>query len=496
MLRTETGLIRASRFDIALYGLLAVAGTAVRFAWCERTMPWLSSVDSRVWSLLLNAPGTGVTLDQLAHFPHEPGGMLFGLLALPLPMQIGAWPALNVVILGVEMVSLFGMMWCAHLVFGRRTASWFAVWAIAATPLMLGSSVIPAGMHAHAAFWPMLGLILVRLSDRIEPRVVGALCALSLTWSLDNGPLVLWVLTFTIWTARSRAGTLKSWSAGFVVAVLPLVLLRVFGDFGFQLQGGGLTWIRGLDLSPVAALGRILNLPLVWLHPVPGSSLLPGTWLRVAWAVLIYGGIAVSVLRNATPETRWGAGLLIGFVSVYAVSPVYEAGGGHDTMLAYRHLAYITPLMALLALHGFSQGPNWIGRALGTSVVLLGVYGGVASYNRPAPDVRAWSAPTGTLLAWKLGHDVPRLLALLEWASLDSDSALVEGLGAGYASAVLPTSGVPKLISTLRQHPVEHHAALTRGVESAFEPTFIPQLPTSLLPQVLAALDTLYVAER
>ena len=63
VLRGETGLIRTSRFDLALYALLAVAGTVVRFAWAGRTTPWLVSVDSRVERFGLTSPSR--TVDHL-----------------------------------------------------------------------------------------------------------------------------------------------------------------------------------------------------------------------------------------------------------------------------------------------------------------------------------------------------------------------------------------------------------------------------------------------
>ena len=280
--RTKEAISRA-----APYLIIVVLGTAVRIVWAGHVAPWWSSVDNLVWTTVLNASSPGIRLDELIHYPHQPGTLLYSLAALALPPQLGDWPALNVVSLWVETGMRLGLILCAHWVFGRRVALLFALWTIMATPLMLEWSVIPHGMHANAALWPLLGLALIRAGDHIDAVAVGALCAASLFWSLDNAPLVLWAFGYTVWIAQDRGPTIVRYTATFALALIPLVLLRVYGDLGFDLQQAGPTWIRGIDLSLGSTVGNVPNVIAVWLHAVPGSSLMPGVGLRVAWVSLV-----------------------------------------------------------------------------------------------------------------------------------------------------------------------------------------------------------------
>jgi hypothetical protein len=408
---------------------------------------------------------------------------------------LGDWPALNIVSLFLESGMRLGMILCAHWIFGRRVALLFGIWTIAATPLMVEWSVIPHGMHANAAIWPILGLIFIRKQAQLDARNIGALCALSLFGSFDNLPLVFWALIYMFWHTTARASKLKKWSIALVSGLLPLILLQFFGDLGFELIRDGSVWVRGLDLNPVKIISRVTNLLPVWLKTIPGSSLLPGIWLRVVWAILVYIGIAVGIKWNDSAETCWGTALLIGFVAIYALSPIYEQSGGHDVAIAYRHLAYITPLMLLLSLNGLSKTSRVFGNSIAVVIILLGLWGGWVRFNNTSTPQDIPAEPVGVVLAWKLGHDVPRLVSLIELASFGNDVRVLQGVGAGYATALIPNENIQGLIDKIHEHPAEHHDALKQGVSNAFAPGTTPCLDPSLLSKFKSQYTELYETE-
>ena len=274
-----------------------------------------------------------------------------------------------------------------------------------------------------------------------------------------------------------------------MLALTPLLLLRMYGALGFDLLQAGPTWIRGIDLTLASTVGSAPHLFAVWLHAVPGSSLMPGAWLRVVWALLVYIGIAFGLLRPSSREARWGTGLLVAFVSLYALSPVYESGGGHQTGIGYRHLAYISPLMVLLAMNGLSGFSRRTGNGIAAGIIILGIGAGFTSYSMARSAVPSAAEGVGIVLAWKLGHDVPRLLAIIDASPFGGDPLMLEGVGTGYASAIVPTGDIATLVEKIGEHPTAHHEALKRGILKAFGPAFAPRPPAELLPEVRRALE-------
>ena len=96
------------------YLLIVALGSVVRVVWAGHVAPWSSSVDNLVWTTILDAPSSGFRLDELIHYPHQPGTFFYSLAALALPPHLGDWPALNAVSLMVETGTRLGLILCAH----------------------------------------------------------------------------------------------------------------------------------------------------------------------------------------------------------------------------------------------------------------------------------------------------------------------------------------------------------------------------------------------
>ncbi len=459
-----------------LYLALVLFGTVLRFSWMNKAQPWLGSVDNIAWLTVLNAPTAERELDQLIHYPHEVASLGYSALALLLPVEVGDWPNLNIISLVADSALRLGMIIWAGVVFSRRVAIIFGIWLIGAVPLLIEWAVIPHGMHANAAIWPILGLALIHHRDKLNGYLVGFLSALALLASFDNIPLILWGLIFMLFHAPNRLLQFGKWLLAFVLASLPLLYLQIFGDLGFDLLAREPFWIRGLSLNPANIIASLPNLLFVWLAPIPGASLLPGIPWRLVWAALVYVGLIVGLVKDRSIETRWGTLFLVGYSAVYALSPTYEPSVAHTTAIAYRHLAYILPLLVLLALNGFWRLPRLWRYSLATAVILLGIGGGLARFQDTSPPEHMPIEPVGVVLAWKYGHDTPRLLALVETADIAQTDLFWQGVGGGYATIFLDRGDVEGLLAKIGEYPPEHQPALRQGIRNAFAPGRTPVL--------------------
>ncbi|MEO6325017.1 MAG: hypothetical protein ABIT01_08850 [Thermoanaerobaculia bacterium] len=483
----------------------------IRFVYALKFQGWTRAPDQLAWELLLDeARSTGLRYDQLVHYPHEGGSIVLSLLALlltPLVRSAGL-PSLVLAALLFDTAARAAAIAVARRVFGGGAALTYALFSVFSLPLLLPWSVLGFGLHAASGIWPIVFLLFthVGLGTRRRAALFGAFVALAIVFSYEDLALVPAALVLVVLEARGARGAAgRRVMLGFAASCAGLLslhlLVRVTVPTGFLLQPHGPLSVRGLDfLSP--PLGDLLSLwRRVFSHTLPGATQLPALAglgkesLRVGFVLVAAGGVLLAILRRETRRAAaLGALVLVTWLLLYAASPLFGPRRDFDDFIYYRHLAFILPLLSLLALAGFSARRHAL--RLGALVLIAT---SIAAGVNALRDVKA-SVPndtsTGWVLAHKLGHDPDRLIRLLEVGG-PRRRDLVFGYGWGYAAALFETAdatspaglaGVERVRRVAALVPVELRGAFGEGIRFAFGPGITPRLDPRVLELILRAL--------
>lgn len=495
------GLGRANLRSILM---MALAGALVRWAFGLAEMPWVDSPDQLAWGLLLEEARDGpLRVDQLVHYPHEGASALVGLLAWLLPSRVVGLPALSAATLIVDTVGRVVQIAVVHRVFGSTVGTWFGWWTVVAVPGLLPWATASFGLHGLAAFWPFVLMALAARREGMQPVATGLVLGLAVAWALDSLVVLAAAVTF-VFTAAPQGRRLRATVPVVLAAVAVLVpwwLLWTQLDVGFQLEKLGPLSVRGTSPSVVDLLWAPLRLLAVPIVVIPGATWLPtvggplGTYaLRLAWTVACGMGAGLVLSRRAAPAAMVGVLALLWFFMAYAASPFYAASPLSGDYVAYRHLAFVLPLLVALAWRGVADAARWR-RGFAVTLLGFGVLGAlgqvVQSQDEPAvPPMRA----AGWVLGRKLGHDVPRLSRLAASMSDDDRAELERGFAWGLTATVLGRGSVRgeesllELEELFKKFPASVRPGLVRGVADAFDPRATPRLEPALHDALRARL--------
>lgn len=475
-------------------------GTLIRLLYGLRAQSWLAAPDQIAWGLLLEEARRGpVRIDQLMQTPHEGGTTILSLAALAVG-RVDVWmPAVSWVVLGADTLVRAAQIGLARWVFGDRTALWFAVWTIFAAPLLLPAGTVHAG-HSLASVWPFMFLAVAAQqgSPRARLATLGAVVGLSLCWSFDGVallPVLVLAAVLPSEVPRPRAALLAL--GGLVCGAAPYLAIRILADTGFALEQAPLVWLRGIDFEVPTLSALWAGWRAAWRLSLPGSSLLPAMLVsmdaaRVAWGVLLVAGAILGVALATERRSAWlAAAAVVSFVSLYGASPLLLAQRDHESFVAYRHWTFIIPLLALLAVRGYST--LRMGRIALGAIIAMGIAGGLILLDRQVPQPRPAYKPAGWILARKLGHDTPRLVQLLETAPAGARADLTFGYGWGLTATLLatPAAGVERVAAVterLRSFPDELEPSLVEGALFAFQDGVTPRLDPALRAQLAERL--------
>jgi hypothetical protein len=486
--------------------MMALAGALVRWVFGLAEMPWVDAPDQLAWELLLDEARDGpLRFDQLVHYPHEGASALVGLLAWLLPSRVAGLPALSAAALIVDTGSRAVQIAVVHRVFGSTVGKWFGWWTVVTVPGLLPWGTAGFGLHGLAAFWPFVLMVLAARRVGVQPVPVGLVLGLAVAWALDSLVVLAAAVTF-VFTSGRQGGRLRATALVVVAALAVLVpwwLLWTQLDVGFQLEKLGPLSVRGMSPSVVNLLWapvRFLAVPIV---VIPGATWLPtvggpvGTYaLRLVWTAACVMGTSLVVSRRAEPAATVGLLVLLWFFVAYAASPFYVASPLGGDYVAYRHLAFVLPLLVALAWRGVADTARWR-RWFAVTLLGLGVLGALGQVGQPqgaptVPPVRA----AGWVLGRKLGHDVPRLSRLAARMPDDDRAELERGFGWGLTATVLGRGstrgeeGLLELVELLNAFPAAVRPGLIRGVVDAFDPRATPRLEPALQAALLARLGS------
>lgn len=408
----------------AAAALLVLAGTVVRWALLDGLKPWLAQPDQLAWQLLLEEGD--LRLDQLLHCPHDAGTGLLALIALAMAPLAGDLPPLSLSALAWDTVVRGVQVACAWAIFGRRTALLFAVWTVLAVPMLLPWAGVNVGLHHAAGLWPFL--VLWALAGE-QPRWLLAGCLTGAAVVFSYNSLVLVGLLVAAGLLRQQLRSLISLLPVAVVGA-GLAAFRSVADLGFRLEALRIWSVRSVEAHGLDTGVLLPGLWDLWVDILPaalfsgpvGGGDDGGLWVAGAMA-----GLGLGLWRR---QTRWGAGLgalvIIGYSVLYAASPFSDLPQGHRDYFAYRHLSYVLPLLACLALHGFGRWP-WAARGVLVGAVVASGW----SMQPPVAAQQVHAEPVGWILGRKLGDQPQRLQVL----AADSDG-LLRGMGWGMSSAL------------------------------------------------------------
>jgi hypothetical protein len=486
-LRVDLHVSELMRWLMICLGL-AFLGTGLRLAVAVDGQTWNQSPDLWAWGALVDEPGP-LRLDRLMHYPHEGGSLVVSLVALAAGSLVGhAIPPLVMASLALDTLFRFAVILLVDRTFGRRWALGYALWSVCAVPLLVWWSAVPVGLHALAGVFPMLFVAAAGTPAAGRARRMGIVCGIALLWGWDN--VVLLAAAVALLVDRSAARQSATNVAVAVAWALALasvvVLVGARGDLGFELEPRGALWLRGVTWSapdPVTTLRRVTSTLLV-AFPYGVMLAAPLGWLW--WS----GWLALS-LGSWTSPAAWAplravAWVTSFYIAAYSLSPFASALPRPDP-IAYRHLAFILPVMAVAGLD-IGERRGWR-RAIVGGLLALGLWGVVELFARPV--ARPPMAAAGWVLARKLGHDPARVEGLIAARPAAEQHEWLEGVGwgttavLGYAMTESLDSRLTRIVVLLSRYSAASAPALGRGVCRAFGPGITPRLD----PALLAALQ-------
>lgn len=481
--------------------LICLLGTLARLVYGMEKKPWNQSPDQYAWEMILDHSfyEGHFSYDQLIHYPHEGGTLLISILSLILKL-FARHHSLVLSALILDFASRYVQLYVVRQVFKFQVSLAYGLWTIFAVPALIPWATVNFGMHSLCSFFPFVLLYLLwqgkhsRWHCWWHGMFLGLACWISYT----NALLVPLYFLYMIVEKKP----VRQWGCAFLSLALVLgihAVVRTHADAGFHLAGYSVSSIRGTTFSLMEA-STYDHVFAVWTHQFPGSTLLesdlPGSshTLRVLWLTLVFtgwGGYFLSrVLRSSPPAASMGFWLIPLFVTLYAVSPFFDDETHTRNFIAYRHFAYILPLVSLYAIHGLFS--------LRVHHVLLPLYlfCGIKGYfhmfdHKPATYLPVKEA--GWVLCAKFGHDVGRLTGIVEATRYDQaelrkgigwslGTTLFEGLRKEDSLALRPK--LDFLVQTLQEFPASYRPTLVMGVEYAFEGPVLPKLDPGILDRI------------
>lgn len=466
--------------------LLCLLGSLVRILFGLEFHPWYTAPDHLAWDLVIDQ--NNYSYDQLIHYPHEGGSIIISLLAR-IVNPLAEISALTIIALLLDFLVRYIQIRIVAKLFDKRIALFFAFWTILASPIILPWGTVNFGLHYISSLFPFVLLLLVSNynESRKQNCLLGLFLGLAIWFSYSNVILALAAFVFVL-ARRTRLKAIAEVLICFGAIIGLHALVRIYADPGFQLNGFGLGTVRGesFALSDIDLLSVIADFPQVLLN---GLIALPNDNLGIPFMfyillVFLFISILGFVLRKRTDSiafiTKTAFLMVVAYLLLYLISPFYfEESSGNYVM--YRHLTYITPLIAMLLIVGVQRLKPI------ASVILILVLSVNTSFvfnsEKMEPNDMTAKA-TGWVLGTKLGHSPETLIEIVN-DNTEIKHLLVEGIAWGTCNALFLSiesaeelqNKTDQLIELMHEYPPEFHAAFYAGVEFAFSAMVTPRLP-------------------
>jgi hypothetical protein len=467
---------------------IVLAGTAVRLWYGFFTKAWLGSPDQLAWGLDIDAMlhNKSWSYTQLTHAPHEGAAFFISIFSLLLRPLQSFLPSLSLAALLIDAVGRFIQIRITQKILGTETACWFALWSILAVPLLIPWATVNFGLHALLSFVPFVFCWIVFKYQRTTwfPVICGVACGIAVSLSYNSIVLVAASVLFFLFDAchpKRKIQKLFLFFAALGITLLPHLVTRIYDGSMNEATFS----IRGVPLKP-AAWRQLANLYSVWFTSLPGSLLLlPGRILCGTVFLFLLTGMIFYARAAQSKASYLPLGILVIFIAAYACSPFYGREYGNTNYVYYRHLCYIIPLLAVLAIHGFVTAGVWKKTILAGWLLLCGVatiyY--ISSAAKAPPVYRA----AGWVLAKKYQDRIELLFSIPSITPAEYREELVKGFGWGLGAAVLQgnnPASVEKLVVLINNAPPGSRELLSEGLRYAFAKGVTPVLNPAFLAEI------------
>lgn len=477
-----------------------LSGTIVRLLYGLYTKAWLGSPDQLAWGLSLDdvIQNHHFTYKQLMHYPHEGADLFISLLSFCLRPFSNIMPPLSSAALLLDTCSRLIQIRIAQRVFGNKTAGLYAAWSVFSVPLLIPWATVNFGLHSLASFWPFVMLyIAVCYRGKYPAHIVyAAVCCLSVLFNYDNIILLPAGLVLIIRKDAAFRQKLKAalqYATAVFIFLLPAIFLRYYTNAGFpySAENGSL---RGEQWDALLSIEHMRQFITVWHQALPASFLLSSfnflsSYLQrdIVFGFLICALFIFAIkFRSRRMAVKFCITVVILFMLAYAFSPFYTDDIRSKSYVAYRHMAYIIPVVVLTLLYLLQQIKR-TGVYLCLIWICLCSLATIFYFTDTKPATPAYRA-AGWVLAQKYGDDRNKLMEISLLVSENNHNEIIAGYGWGLTAALLNNKTavdiqeINSLVNMILDFPEDERPQLKEGVRYAFEEKITPLLDKNILP--------------
>jgi len=483
--------------------LFCLLGGIVRLLYGVWFQPWLQAPDHLAFEMLIE--DGSMAYDHLIHYPHEGGTLLVGLLGR-MVSPFTETGSLAIVAFLLDSIGRFVQLYVISKLFKGRVALAFGIWTVFGTAMIIPWGTISFGLHAVASVFPFVLLyILHQKQNTMRAQVLnGVFLALAFWFSYSNAFLIPVYFLFQ-WLKHKEN---RHWGYALLSMTLVLglhILVRLTADAGFELEETSVASIRGtsFDLSKLKSIKGWIG---GWGVPMEQAAAGIQTEIRFVGRIALYlwkalfvlgiFGVLRSVWQKKTPlKVSMHLLTLLFFVTAYSMSPFFFESDRLANYVAYRHLAYILPLLTLMIILGLSM-QRFYAATIGV-FLCLGIFSTVFLFRQKPSEIQSEQI-TGWVLGAKLGHQ-PESLSQMILAAPCNPSKVFQGIGWGMSAALFskldendPPSwekALDKAASLLPRYPKRFQADLLAGIDYSFSMAVTPPLNVCIEEELLKKLD-------
>jgi hypothetical protein len=488
--------------------MLVLAGTLLRFFCGMYAKAWLQSPDQLAWEaeleeLLRNG---NFSYKQLIHYPHEGGSFFISLLALLLIPFKTIMPALSLAALLIDTAIRFVQIRITQRVFGDRAGWAFAVFSILSLPSLLPWATVNFGLHAISSVFPFL-LLYFATSVRAKERSAiycGLLSGAAISFAFDNIILVPAYLLFLAVTYRQQTHVVRSffqYAGCTILALLPYLCCRLFIEQSFAFEDPGIFSVRDLSFENPFSAEQASHLYKVWYTSLPASFFLSAVnWLSSRFHTTIVLAFLLPALfiavrkGSADPPKLLASLLILCFVVIYSLSPVYTASIEHKSYIDYRYMSYLLPFLLALMISSFVSLPK-AGVLISYTWISLCAFFSLVYISHLQPAKIALYEPAGWVLAKKYGSEPHKLLQIVQAYDEATQQEMKKGFGWGISTGLLrdekapATAAVEKINILYRQFPPSDRQFVREGILFSFDAYVTPRLDPAIFPVLKMKLE-------
>lgn len=460
--------------------------------------PWLDAPDHQAWEIILEQGKWQYA--YLIHYPHEGGSLVVSLLALFLE-QITSFSSLVITSYLLDFGIRFTALYTVDKLFDKRVSSAFGVWSILAAPMLIPWSSMSFGLHYLSSVFPFLLLILLKHSTKNKKYFLfsGLILGFAAWFSLTNSILILAFYLFFLFPSNRTYKVFFS-----LITLIPILILigvrSLLFDAGFQLNSFDTLSIRGehFSFTDLHLIDRLNLFPNIIYNQLIGT---PSRYINSLTIMLIIGLSVWGLMKCIVKPSKHNlidviVFTLIMFYFAYLFGPFFNFSE-RIHYINYRHLAYITPLLALTIIIGVSKTKlywiNWL--FIGICSVQTCMYIFNTPVERSSDQQINVTQATGWIIATKFGHNPETVTDILE---SQNDSLINQGVGWGICTALISQCNdefdttcnkINELKTLYFRYPKKYRPDLLIGFSKAHSENVTPRLDPEYLNTLLLEIS-------